>query len=385
MLFVVAGGWFVLFGVRLAFPVLLPHIRDGFGLSLTVAGALLSVLGLAYAIGQFPGGILGDHYGERRIMIFGALAAALSSVILLFSIEVWMLFAGTFLVGISAAIFSPARYVIISKIYDKSDGTAMSVVSASGNLGAAVIPAGAGVIAASLSWRLGFGVAVPAFLFVAFSIWLLVPRPRTESPKKPEKSTDSGVSPRSFIKKLSTRPILMLTVLMVCHSTVFQGFTAFYPTYLVDIKGISASLSATLFGAFFAVGVGTKLISGVVSDVFRKERTLFTLLSILTASLVLLPFVSTVISVVVLTVFLTALLGIVPVATALLTEELPEDIAGSGLGFLRTLYLATGTVSPIMVGYIADAGFFNESFLLLAAVAFVGSLASLLIGATPDV
>lgn len=44
-------------GVRMIYPVLLPRIRTAYDLDLTTAGFLLTVLFLAYALGQLPGGV----------------------------------------------------------------------------------------------------------------------------------------------------------------------------------------------------------------------------------------------------------------------------------------------------------------------------------------
>lgn len=64
ILIIVARGWFLSLGVRMMYPVLLPYIRVTYGLSLTAAGLLLSVLWFSYAIGQLPGSVLADRVGE---------------------------------------------------------------------------------------------------------------------------------------------------------------------------------------------------------------------------------------------------------------------------------------------------------------------------------
>ena len=69
----VASGWGLLVGARMAYPVLLPYIRDAYGLSLSVAGLLVTVLWLGSALGQLPGGILADRFNERHVMTAGLL------------------------------------------------------------------------------------------------------------------------------------------------------------------------------------------------------------------------------------------------------------------------------------------------------------------------
>lgn len=391
VLLIVMGGWFMFFGIRLVFPALVPHFRMAFDISLTEAGWLLSILGISYAVGQFPGGILGDRYGERTVMMGSAATAAVVVTMLALAPSTWVLFVGTVLFGLAAAMFSPARYVIISKLYDKGDATAMSLVSAGGNLGASVLPAAAGLVAATVSWRLGFGAAAPIFVLLIVGLWVLIPDPNpelgpsSESDASDESRTTGGgrLSAREFLRALSKPSILLIASIMICHSFIFQGFTAFYPTYLVDIKGVSSGLAATIFSLFFAVGIGTKLIIGPSSDVFGKPLVILVMLSILATTLVLFPFSSGLPIILGLTALMTALLGIVPVATALLTKELADNVAGSGLGFLRTVYTMTGAVSPVIVGTLADLGSFDQAFFVLGGVALVGAGLSLMIHLRP--
>lgn len=58
----VAFPWALLLWSRMALPVLLPFIQADFGLSLSIAGLLVTLLWLGSAIGQLPGGILADQY-----------------------------------------------------------------------------------------------------------------------------------------------------------------------------------------------------------------------------------------------------------------------------------------------------------------------------------
>jgi len=60
-------------GVRFAYPTLLPFFQTSFGISLSVASLLVSLLWVAYAVGQFPGGVLGDRFGEGNILVASTL------------------------------------------------------------------------------------------------------------------------------------------------------------------------------------------------------------------------------------------------------------------------------------------------------------------------
>ena len=69
ILLAIASRWGLSLGVQLACPVMLPHLRSVYGLTLASTGALLSVLWVAYALGQLPGRMLADRYGEGAVMV----------------------------------------------------------------------------------------------------------------------------------------------------------------------------------------------------------------------------------------------------------------------------------------------------------------------------
>jgi predicted MFS family arabinose efflux permease len=80
ILLVVALGWFVVIGVRLTIPVVLPDVRAQFGVGNAGAGLGVTLIWLTYALRQFPAGVLVDRLGERRVIVASLLIAAASLV-----------------------------------------------------------------------------------------------------------------------------------------------------------------------------------------------------------------------------------------------------------------------------------------------------------------
>jgi MFS family permease len=80
-----------------------------------------------------------------------------------------------------------------------------------------------------------------------------------------------------------------------------------------------------------------------------------------------------------LTVLLSHRNGVGVVTNTYIADTLPADIKGSGLGLLRTSWLLIGATSPILVGYLGDLGRLTDAFVVLAGVAGVATLLTLLI------
>jgi hypothetical protein len=55
---------------------------------------------------------------------------------------------------------------------------------------------------------------------------------------------------------------------------------------------------------------------------------------------------------------------------------LPEEFRGSGLGLLRSAYFLISAAGPWSIGLMADRGLFDEAFLCLALLLFVGIIIS---------
>lgn len=371
ILLAVAGGWFLSLGVRLVFPAILPHLRAAFGLDLTTAGLLLTTLWVAYALGQFPGGVLGDRLGEGTVLVASTIVATGTVALLAVSSGLATLFAGTILFGLATALYGPTRYTILSDVYLERDGTAIGLTLAAGNVGNAVLPALAGVLAAYSTWRFGFGFAVPLFALTAVALWWAVPARTSPAGATTAVSVDTA---RRILRTATRRNALLAAGVLLINSFVWQGFTGFYPTYLIDAKGLSPGIAAALFGAFFAVGIVVQPLAGACNDRFGARPTLLAVVCPIVLGLAALPFAEGLAALVGLTLLLSSLLGTSPVAHAFLVDELADDLQGSGLGLLRTVYMSIAAVAPVVVGALADAGRFDGAFLLLAGVA-VGMIA----------
>lgn len=393
ILVAVAAGWFLSLGVRLVYPAILPYVRAEFGLDLATAGLLLTTLWIAYALGQLPGGILDDRLGARAVLVASTGLSALFLGFVVLADSRFVLFAATALFGLSTALYGVARFTVMSNVFPAHDGTAVGLTMAAGDLGNSLLPPAAGFLAAALAWQYGIGAAIPLFVVAAIGIAALVPRDTasfaaewadSEAASVGEGSLDaddnepavgqpSGVlaTVRAVIDALSHRSILLVTLIQTLGYCVWQAFTGFYPTYLIEVKGLAAPTATLLFGGFFALGIVVKPITGAAYDAHGARSVLPAVMAVLALAMGLLPFVDSLPGIIVVTALASAVLGYATVTLTYLTAALPAAIQGTALGSLRTGYMVLGAASPTVMGVIAEAGYFDEGFLLLAVVAAV--------------
>jgi len=371
-LFAVSAGWFLSLGVRMVYPALLPSLREAYGMSLTLGGFLITVLWVAYAIGQLPGGILTDRLGERDVLIGSTAISAVLLTFLVFADSVTVLFVATALFGLGTALYGVARFTAAAALYPDNDGTAIGVTLAAGQIGNSLLPASAGAIAAATAWQFGFGFTIPIFLVVTALLWIALPSDLSAGEGGVD--TLSGELLRAVLSEIR-RPTVVLTALVLTLGFgVWQAFTGFYPTYLIERKGLSPTVAASLFGLYFALGIGIQPATGAAYDRFGIRRTLPVLFVVVGVALALLPTLEGLVPLVGITVVLSFMLGNIAVLLPYLTAQLPDEIQGTCLGLIRTIYMTIGAASPLVFGAIADRGLFDEAFWILAAVLAVNLL-----------
>lgn len=372
ILLFIAFGWAISLGTRFIFPVAFPHFREEFNVRLSTLGLLYTLLWIAYALGQFPGGVLADRFGERNILASSTLLTALAVVIVAFSIDVVSLAAGMMLFGMTSALYGPTRFTILTDIYTEYDGTAVGLSQAAGQVGNTLLPIGTGLLAAYTSWRIGFFYVVPLFVLAAVGLWIVVPARTAGTASAVDNLSRKTVM--YLVRNVLSAQTVKLTVLMALVMFALQGLTGFYPTYLVDVKGLSPELSATLYGAIFICAFFIQPVLGALGDLFEPRRTLLLVVGIQITALGLLTVATGVVQLTGVTILLSSFFGVGPIAITRLTNGLPADMKGAGLGFLRTGYFLVGATGSIVVGAFADFGLFNEAFLFLAGVMVVAFL-----------
>lgn len=171
----VAAGWLFAIGIRLVFPAVLPSIRTEFGMSISMAGLLLSTLWIGYALMQFPGGILADEFGERYTLVSSSVVATVGIIGVIAAPSTVPLFLASTLIGLGVGIYGTTRLTVIGDVFPDRSGTAVGVCQAAGNIGTSLLPPAGGLLAVAIGWRWGFIVVLPFFVLIGISLWIFLP------------------------------------------------------------------------------------------------------------------------------------------------------------------------------------------------------------------
>ncbi|APX98080.1 MFS transporter [Natronorubrum daqingense] len=364
-LLAIALGWGLLNGTRMIYPVLLPYFSEDFGLTLTTAGLLVTIIWLCYAIGQVPGGILADRYGERRILTISVSVVIVGLGLVLLAPTATVLFLATGFVGFGLSQYPIARMTALSDLYPDRIGSALGVTMAAGDIGQTVLPPIASVLAVWVAWQAGLGYVLPILGLAAVIIWLTLPT--SDSPT--DSSEDDADTDWGAIRETFRNPTILFTgVVMFVFLFVWQTFSAFYPTYLTVEKGVSPTVAGGLFGLFFAVGVVIKPLAGTAYDRIGIRASLPLVLGGAAIGFALLPSVEGFWPIVGVTVLMSTMLGSGAITQSYLTETIPPEVQGTGLGLIRSSASMLGATGPVVFGWIAERGYFDEGYFLMAAI-----------------
>ncbi|MGM0718555.1 MAG: MFS transporter, partial [Halobacteriota archaeon] len=166
-------------------------------------------------------------------------------------------------------------------------GTTIGIVLAAADAGQSLLPPLASVLTVVVAWQLGFGFTIPVFILIAVTIWVYIPQKVSSEQRGSEHMTLSRFA--ETLSMMYSRRVVFATTIFVIYVCVWVSFTSFYPTYLIEIKGIRQTTTAILFGSFFAAGVVIKPLSGAIYDRVGIRQTLLVLAPISALALIAFP------------------------------------------------------------------------------------------------
>lgn len=342
---------FTQLGSRLALSPLVPDIITTFAVSKATVGLALTGMWAAYALAQFPSGLLGDRFGERRI-VFLALALLGTASATLALAQTFVLF-GVLVValGAGAGLFYPVAASLLTGLYENTGGS-LGVMTAGGSVAGLVTPIAAVAASAHFGWQagvaLGAALALPTLALFAWKV-----RP-TDSAAAGEHDA-AAVDPRAVFGVLARPPVAFTTLLSICTVFGFQAFTSFFPTFLVEYRALTRATASLAFGTVFLISAVMLPVMGELSDRVGRDPVLVAAFVLTGSGLAVLlvdgPWVLVPLGIL--------LMGLgfswAGVMQARFMDVFTPGERGRGFGLVRTIYMFVGASGSVVTGGLADA------------------------------
>ena len=363
---------------RGAIAVAAPLMKGELGLSATEFGTAVSAFFWIYAPVQLVVGWLCDRYSVYRLLAWGVVLWAMSTLLMGFVGGFLSLLVLRVILGVGESVVFPASGKIIARhVPPEGRGVANAWCAAGIALGPAIGTLVGGMILASLGWRA---------IFIAFGIatlvWLLPWRRLMEALSSAGDDVREEMVPVGRL--LDKWALWAMGIGHACGNYGFYFLLAWLPLYLVQERGLSIRDMTMLATLGYATQAVAAFALGSFSDRWTRSgrseaqirRWMLATGQFLMAACILGIGVS---EDMVVTAILLCLAG---VASASLSTNLYSvaqifagpRAAGTWIGIQNAIGNVSGILGPIVSGILIDSSGYGSAFYLAAAVAAFGGI-----------
>src|SRR5262245_54180229 len=129
---------------------------------------IIDIYGFFVAGSLITMGTLGDRIGRRRLLMFGAAAFGLASVLAAFSTSALMLIVARAILGFAGATLAPSTLSLVRHMFldDRQRTFAISIWITSYSVGGAIGPLIGGALLQNFWWGSAFLIGVPVMLLL---------------------------------------------------------------------------------------------------------------------------------------------------------------------------------------------------------------------------
>jgi sugar phosphate permease len=392
--------YLICFADRITISVVAPVIQREFGFDKLTMGFIFSAFVFAYALGQIPGGWVGDQLGPRRVLP-GIVA-------------IWSLFT-----TLTAHAYSATSFIVVRLLFGFNEGGAYPTATRSmqlwypkeergfvqgithsfSRLGGAIVPPLAIFIMNLWGWRAVFYVfgVLGIFWSVLFYAFYRNTPEEHKWVNQSELAHIRGIGVDGMIHSsagcaeklkvpwgtLLTTPNMWYVVLSwVCWNYAIYFFLTWLPTYLVEYRHFRIQEMAIYASLPLLAGMVGNAAGGILTDRvyirtnnLKLARQVVAIPALLAAAALMLPAAlaggryTALVSLVAAQFFLECVQG--P------HWSLPMDIggqyAGTVAGLMNGFGNMAGALSPIFFGFLVQRGLWQAPFFVTAALLLIGA------------
>ncbi|UCD77223.1 MAG: MFS transporter [Desulfobacterales bacterium] len=368
-----------------SFAVMLPAIKETFGISAVAIGGLMTAREIAMGISSLPGGVLSDRLRRFRGIIMAACMAVfgLSWLMIGFAPIYSLLIIGMVFVSIATSVWHLPSMAEISQRFSHRKGASLAIFGIGGSFGDIFGPVVTGLLLGALAWREVISIyAVVPLLMTFLFIWSNRGARGHKQPDKTavEKEVDFKTQIKITRNIFKTTPIWKVNLVAGLRGMCFTIYVTFLPLHMKEGLGLSSQSVGFHFGLLWAIGIVASPLMGHLSDRLGRKPVLIPALlcsSLLTVILALfghgIKFTAII-----------AMLGIFlrsdyALLSAAILDIVGQKVATTMLGILSFLRFIMAAISPLIAGFLYQAYgmkatlFFTAVLFVISAVVFASA------------
>ncbi len=385
----------LLFGMyyvnRFNYSPVIPLLRADLGISNTQAGWLMALFFISYTIFQLPAGFLGDRFGPRKTLTWGAVISIAGNLIFSQASSFGILSLGQLVNGLGQSMgWTSSLKLIVSWFPRSRRATAIGLFATCVTAGSSAGIRLSGLLGDNLGWRSSFIIPPVLLAIVTLLFWMLV---KDNPGEKGLPDFDDEIllerqienDPRSRLSLVFSNRILWSVALVYfCFVYVQFGCLVWIPSFLKEGYAMSVDRASTISALVLLPGVFASPLAGFLSDHYfggrRKPLILIGMLILALSTFLLSREVS-----ITLAAGLLTIVGLMIIMPDVLLAAYPSDVlsrklSATGMGFLTTFTSIAGIITTPLSGKIIDLfESYVAVFFSFAIMALAGALLTLCI------
>ncbi len=359
-------------GGTLLFPFFSLYITDKFNVGMTQAGMVLAMFSIFGIVGNMIGGALTDKFGRRKLILFGLVFSALSTLTLGMVNSLAVLFPLAAFIGLLSDVSGPAHQAMMADILtEKQRQEGFGLLRVVRNLAWIIGPTIGGFLA-NRSFMLLFIIdAIVSCIVAAIFYWYMPEtKPEAHADTKHESIWNTILGYRIVFKDFAFIAFVVAAILMgAVYQQMYNSLSVFLrDNHGIDPQGYGFLMTTSAITVILFQFSVTRIIKYRPPFLIMALGTLFYMLGFSMFGFVSVywMFMS---AIVVITI---GEMLIMPTSQTIAANFAPEEMRGRYMAIFGLTWLLPSTFAPMLAGLVLDN--FNPNLLwyiggILCAVA----------------
>lgn len=384
------------------------------GFDAAAMGWVMSSFGIAYVIGQLPGGWLLDKFGSKRVyfcsIFFWSIFTLLQGTVHFF-IGAWaiiMLFTFRFLMGLAEAPSFPGNSRITAAWFPaKERATAVAIFNSAQYFATVIFAPIMGWLTHEYGWQSVFFFMGGIGILISIVTLVIIRNPKdhpwanqaeieyiteggalVDMDQKKSNGKQEGPKLSYLIQLLTNRMLLGVYLGQYCINCLTFFFITWFPIYLATQRGMNIKEVGFAAAVPAICGFIGGISGGVFSDFLMRKtgslsfarKTPIIMGMLFSMTMILCNYVDSIALVILFMSMAFFGKGVGALGWAVMADTAPKEMSGLAGGLFNMFGNASSIVSPIIIGYIvAWTGRFEWALVFVAGHAFVAAISYLVI------
>jgi MFS family permease len=341
-------------GNTMVFPFFALYITQKFHVGMTQAGTLLGTFSLGGLVGGGIGGALTDKFGRRKLILFGLVFSAVSSILLGITNNLLLMYPLSAMIGLIGSVAGPAQGAMIADILPESKRSeGFGILRVVGNMTWIIGPTIAGFVA-SKSFMALFLTDATMSCLVALIVYRFIKETKPPVPEGHKEQTIAetmsgyGVVFRDF-------PFIAFILSSILMGIVYLQMYGSLSVFLRDNYGIDPQG----YGILMSTSAVTVILFQFWTTRQIKTRPPFQMMALgaifyaigFTLFGIVETFVLFALNIVIITI---GEMIVIPTSQTLVAGFAPENMRGRYMAVFGLSWAIPSTIGPGAAGYILD-------------------------------